>query len=145
MNSEQLLLQLGISGAVLFVGYRIALVLLRNWQEAEKERTKALADGFTGLVTSLADIVRKVDDHHTVDLESHRELGEQLVEINTKLNVAYGLTPVRGVKAPSIAADAEDTDPESPHALEAQSVPTKPRPPTQGGGTYHLQPAKRRG
>lgn len=115
MNSEQLLLQLGISGAVLFVGYRIALVLLRNWRESEKERTQTLAEGFTGLVNSFADLVRKVDAHHTADLESHRELGEELRAVNTKLDEArwyrdeftpVGVpppkrpaTPVRGVPA----------------------------------------------
>ncbi len=96
MTPEQLLLQLGISGAVLFVGYRIALVLLRNWRESEKERTQVLADGFTSLVN-------KVDAHHRADIESHREMGEQLIEIRTKLDEARWyrdeLTPV-GVPPP---------------------------------------------
>lgn len=118
MTPEQLLLQLGISGAVLFVGYRIALVLLRNWREAEKERTKALADGFKGLIDSFTAIVAKVDAHHTLDIESHRELGEGLAEIRGKLDEArwyrdeftpvgpppapprHTATPARGVRSP---------------------------------------------
>jgi hypothetical protein len=88
MTPEQLLLQLGISGAVLFVGYQIALVLLRNWREAEKERTQALSHGLKALVDSHATIGAKVDGHHTMDIESHRELGEGLVAIQTKLDEA---------------------------------------------------------
>lgn len=136
MTPEQLLLQLGVAGALLFVVYKIALVVIDRWSKAEEARTKVLADGFVSLVN-------KVDNHHNADIASHREMGEALVEVNTKLDTAFGLTPVRGVKAPNVEADDEDTDPQSPHAIENQSIPTKPRPTTQGG-QYHMQPAKRR-
>ncbi len=88
MTPEQLLLQLGISGAILFVVYRVELARMRNRREEEKERTKALADGFKGLIDSFASLVAKVDGHHTMDIESHRELGEAIVEVRTKLDEA---------------------------------------------------------
>ncbi len=129
MNTEQLLLQLGISGAVLFVGYRIALVLLRNWREAEKERTKALADGFKGLIDSFATIVTKVDGHHTMDIESHRELGEGLVAIQTKLDEARWyrdeFTPVGPIPKPRTSA------------TPAKGVATTPGVRIPRRGTHH--------
>ena len=53
MNIEQLGLQLGIAGLVLLIGYKLAVLLIRNWREAEKERTQVLADNFGGMTESM--------------------------------------------------------------------------------------------
>lgn len=90
MNVEQLALQLGLAGLLLLIGYRIAMLLISNWREAERERTAALAIGFAALVN-------KVDVHHTSDLESHRDMADGIAGLNGKLDAAMGWTPVRGV------------------------------------------------
>lgn len=135
MDWTQLILQLGISGLIVWAGYKIARLLIERWASNEAKRTEIIGESFSKLVG-------KVEAHHTSDLESHRAMGEAIVEVSTKLDVAFGLTPVRGVREVPPPED-EDTDPESPHAIEAQSAPTKPRPPTNAG-TYALHTAKRR-
>jgi hypothetical protein len=98
VNADQVLLQLGISGAVLFVAYKIALVVLRNWREAESERTAAYAKAEDQRTTALAagfmSLSGKLDQHHTLDIESHRELGQDLAQIKGALGVREDLTPV---------------------------------------------------
>lgn len=109
MDLEQVGLQLGISGLLIYAGVKIALILIANWREAEKERTAALAAGFTALVN-------KVDTHHTSDIESHRDMSNGIAELKGKLETIEGWqersdvkpipqkpktqTPVRGIRAP---------------------------------------------
>lgn len=89
MNVEQVGLQLGVAGLLIYSGVKVALLLIANWREAEKERTKALADGFTGLIG-------KLDAHHTSDLQSHQAMATGIAEIKTTLS-EWGNTPARGI------------------------------------------------
>lgn len=111
MNWQNLIIQLGVSGLIVYGGIRIALLLIDRWSVAEAARTKAITEGFTGLGG-------KVDLHHTADIESHRELGEGIAEIRGKLDEARWYrdeftpvgpppapprrtaTPARGVRSP---------------------------------------------
>lgn len=90
MNLENLIIQLGISGAVLVVGARLASQIIRQWREVEDKRTDAMAVGF-------ARVVDKVDDHHTADIQSHAEMAAQLARIETRQDF-HAETPARGVR-----------------------------------------------
>ena len=88
MDPEQLGLQLGIAGALIFAGVKVALVLIANWREAEKERTAAVAAGFTMLVG-------KVDEHTKADLAAQAEVREDLAHLTSRIDTAFELTPIR--------------------------------------------------
>ena len=94
MDIQQIGLQLGIAGLLVLVGYRIAVLLIGNWRETEKERTAALAVGFMALVS-------KVDAHHTADLGSHQDIAEGIARVDGKLDQALGwATPAGGTRRP---------------------------------------------
>jgi len=61
MDVYQVGLQLESAGLVVSVGYKLALVRIRSWREAEKERTKAIGD-------QLAAIVASVNTHAQADM-----------------------------------------------------------------------------
>jgi hypothetical protein len=90
VDIENLIIQLGISGAVLVVGYRLAGQLIRHWREVEDKRSDVLE-------RKLAAIVDKVDEHHTADLESHAAMAAQLARIETRQDF-HSETPARGVR-----------------------------------------------
>jgi hypothetical protein len=97
---EQIALQLGISGAVLFVAWKVAILLIEKWSQAETDRTKAIGEGFAAITGTVA-------QHHTADLRSHQELGEGIAEIRGLLSrddsqvkaVEKRRTPPQGVPA----------------------------------------------
>ena len=97
MNPEQLLLQLGLAGAILFVVYKLGMKWLDKWSEGEKQRNSALADGFREITTS-------VNTHSAQDTAAHERLAtafyahkEQAAtndaRIEGKLDAALDLTP----------------------------------------------------
>jgi hypothetical protein len=90
MNLENLATNISIAALIVLVGYRIALLLIKNWRDTERERTIALAEGF-------ANLVGKVDAHHTADIQSHADLGAHLAAIETALWQRRG-TPVHGIR-----------------------------------------------
>jgi hypothetical protein len=94
LSPAQIALQLGIAGLLVVVGYRIALVLIKNWRETESERTTALANGLSAITTS-------VNNHSSADIASHErlvaahnELAKSVVRVEAKLDTIAELTPV---------------------------------------------------
>lgn len=98
---ETLIIQLGIAGAVLLLGYKLALVLIEKWSEgdlarteahitSERERTLAIAAGFAQITTS-----------HSQLAEQARAIEVGLERLDAKVATVLDLTPVRGVKIPS--------------------------------------------
>ena len=83
LDFNTLAVNLGIAGTVialvLVVVYRIAILLIRNWRETEKERTAELGVG----LTSIAD---RVQSHSVADLESHAELSDRVSRFEGKLD-----------------------------------------------------------
>jgi hypothetical protein len=86
---EQLFLQLGVCGAMLLVGWRIATQWLTYQREAERERTAAIAKG-------LFAITELVTDHASADQAAHSEQGQRLAAIETQLSIRIK-TPARGI------------------------------------------------
>lgn len=102
LDVKQLALQLGIAGLLIAVGYRIALVLIKNWRETEKERTAALERGFGTITTSM-------NNHSAADIasherlaESHADVREAVVRVEAKLDTIAELTPVKGIPRPAL-------------------------------------------
>lgn len=116
MNPEQLLLQLGLAGAILFVVYKLGMKWLDKWSEGERQRNAALADGFREITTS-------VNTHSARDVASHEKLTSEFAahreqtkadhtRLETKLDVALDLTP------------------------RPQEIPTRRQTPVHGIGVY---------
>jgi hypothetical protein len=92
MNLLDFATPFGIVVLVVAVGYRITMVLIKQWRETEKERTAAIAAGFKGLID-------KLDTHITSELQASTALGRDLAEIKGHLGIATG--PVRLVRPPT--------------------------------------------
>ena len=88
MNLYQVALQLGIAGLVVAVGYKIALVLIRSWREAEKERTKAIGDGLTAIAGAVQAQAGILQTHATADIKSHGEITDRVSRLEGKLDQA---------------------------------------------------------
>lgn len=112
MNSSQFL-QLGISGAVLFVMWQLFAAKQRSdaraeekrldiYAKAEEKRTEAIADGFAALVG-------KVDAHHTADIQSHQALATGIATLTGKVDEALNWqerTPIGAPPAPPVRRPA---------------------------------------
>lgn len=56
MNYEQLILQLGVCGAVIWAVVKLGVVFIERWSTAEAARTKVLADGFAAMNGHVVDV-----------------------------------------------------------------------------------------
>lgn len=88
MNIEQLLIQLGTAGAVIWAVVKLGTKFIDNWRATEGERTRELSAG-------MQSISNRIEAHHTADIQSHREMSEQLTRIETRQGTD---TPARGVR-----------------------------------------------
>lgn len=52
MSFQELAASFGIGGLVIIIGYRLALVFIKNWRAIEDKRTVAISDGFRDLTQS---------------------------------------------------------------------------------------------
>lgn len=125
LSPEQLLLQLGVVGAVLWVVWKLGGKWLDRQHESEKERTVAIADGFKAITTSL-------NNHSAADIASHErmvaahnETQQAVVRVEAKLDTLAEFTPVSPV-------------PTRRGSTPAKGVPaggySYARPKTHGGG-----------
>ena len=74
LNPEQIVLQLGLAGLIVWVVYKLAMRALDRWHEAETAKTAAIADGFKAVTTS-------VNTHSAADIASHNRLAESHGEV----------------------------------------------------------------
>lgn len=98
MNPEQLMLQLGLAGALLYVVFKVAMRFIDRWAESEKEKNTAIASGFEAITTS-------VNNHSAADIASHDrmttahgELRDVVVRMDAKIDTIADLTPVTPVR-----------------------------------------------
>lgn len=128
----QLILQLGISGLIVFTGFKIAMKLIEQWTKneavrtaawtaAEESRTKVIQDGFRSDIEAHGEITKYIHTHTTV-----------LSRIEGKIDAAFDLTPVKGVR------DYET----KPSQLSEESAVPRPTPPSL---TYSVKRPKTSG
>jgi hypothetical protein len=109
----QLVLQLGIAGLIVWVGYRIAMRALDRWAKSEQDRTSAIADGFRAITNS-------VNTHSAADIASHNRLAESHGEVREAIasmqgqlegmTLREGTGPVRRVAIPRVVNKANNGD-----------------------------------
>lgn len=92
MSWSTIIIQLGISALVLYVGYQIALKVIASSAAAEAARTLALKEGMAEQAKSLRDGLAAVSS----DI---RDLTKQVIGMDSKLDILCDLTPVREMKA----------------------------------------------
>lgn len=119
MDWSNLIVQLGISALVLFVVYKIGMVLVVNMRTADSERTIAMAkaeadrtmairEGFTAVASAQNALVATVTLMQSQVLASINGMQNQLVSsingmqnqnyrMEGKLDTVLDLTPVRGM------------------------------------------------
>lgn len=91
MNWENLIVQLGISGLVVYVGFKVAMKLIDKWSQGDSERTQAIKEGFAA------------------DIAAHNEITKTMIAMQSqmsrtegKLDIVLDLTPVRALHAAQI-------------------------------------------
>lgn len=130
---RQLILQSGISALVLYVAFKIAMKLIDKWSATEEARTKVIGDGFA------ADIAA----HQAIA----KTMGEWMVaftRLETKIDTAFDLTPVHGVRVQafeqrSVIVDMDDIREEPDLQKTPPQGQKQRRTPPQGvpaSGTY---------
>jgi len=107
LDWQQLILQLGIAGAMLFVVYRVAVLLIEKWavaeagrtkamSESEAARTKSVTEGFKAITDAHERIVDTMNNHQTNELTILNLHAQQLATLTARIDTALDLTPVRG-------------------------------------------------
>jgi hypothetical protein len=109
----QLVLQLGIAGLIVWVGFKIAMRALDRWRESEQDRTAAIAEGFRSVTSS-------VNTHSAADIASHNRLAESHGEVREAIasmqgqlegmTLREGTGPVRRVAIPRVVGKATNGD-----------------------------------
>lgn len=147
MDPGQLVLQLGIAGALIYFGSVIASTLIKNWRAAESERitstraseaerTTAIAAGFSGIASAVSALTSSVNTHAAADLQSHTRMTEQVAEMRGMISEALNWqerTPVGGVPAPIPMPQQHPVVPE-------QRTPTRRQTPPAGTEYVHVNP-----
>jgi hypothetical protein len=105
-----LIIQLGISGLVVFAGYKIAILMINHWSQAEAERTKAGATAEQARTHEIAQGFRADVEAHQVLSGYMNQQTQILSRLEGKFDAAFDLTPVRGVKEYSMRT-VEVSDP----------------------------------
>lgn len=150
MDPKQLLLQLGLAGALIYFGHQIAKLLIASWRaseserlkaqrESESERTTAIAVGFQGMASAVGALVAKVDSHSTIDLQSHVAMATQISEIRGQITEALAWqerTPIGGVPAPPQIMQLPQQHP----AIQLPAAPKRSATPPAGAPTTYSMP-----
>ncbi len=101
MDVEKFATNFGLPGLLIACIYLIVTTLGKQWvasnERIQMERIKVEDKKADALVAALTTLAAKVDAHHTMDIQSHQELGEGISAIDAKLDAIHGLTPVKGV------------------------------------------------
>lgn len=111
LNPEQLILQLGVAGALLFVVYKLTTLAIERWGKIEDAKTAAIAEGFKSITSS-------INTHHQADIRSHQEMATGIAEIKGMLTERSGVhempqpprtrTPAHGIREISRARSQGD-------------------------------------
>jgi hypothetical protein len=99
MDPAQLVLQLGIAGALIYFGSAVANTLIKNWRAAESERitsnraseaerTTAIAAGFSGMASAVSALTSSINTHAAADLQSHTNMASEIAEMRGQITEA---------------------------------------------------------
>lgn len=103
MDWQNLIVQLGISGLVVYVVFRIGMKLIENMRITDSERTEAIRQGFAADIRA-----------HDAIVNTMTALGSHFSRVEGKLDTMLDLTPVREMRRVTqedIASDARDAIP----------------------------------
>lgn len=134
MTWEQLALQMGISGLVITVGYKIALVLITAWQKSDEARTKALIDGDAQRTLAIREGFSSVTDVHARLLDAQQKIAVGISRLDAKISAALDLTPAPTTIPPGIREAIETPsrpleEPEPPSSASSPGLPSRRTPP----------------
>lgn len=129
MSWSNIIIQLGISALVLYVVYRIAILLITRWAENDKQRIKVVSDGFTSITSSHEKMVETFNESHRaiVDLVNfHQQTELQILKnheaaltgLDIKIATALDLTPVRGIPRAEVVAGTIESEDDTPTPVE---------------------------
>jgi len=87
------IVQFGIAGLVVVIGYRIAMKLIDKWSVAESQRTEAISTGFKAITDSHERVLDTMHAHQQAEIGVLNELGKSQAALITKINTVFDLTP----------------------------------------------------
>lgn len=137
MDPAQLLLQLGIAGALIFFGTQVAQLLIKNWRSAESERiisqraseserTTAIAAGFSGMASAVSALTSSVNTHAAADLQSHITMASEIAELRGQITEALAWQD----RTPTVSPPPIPMPPHLPQQHPVVNV-AEPRTPTR--------------
>jgi hypothetical protein len=122
---QQLIIQLGISGLIVFVGYKIAIKFIEAWSRAEAERTKMTAAAEADRTKAIEAGFRSDIDAHNAIVQVLQRHMQVLSRVEGKLDAAFDYTPVRGQRDYELRERPPDSDPPIPRAIPSRNTPAK--------------------
>jgi hypothetical protein len=93
MNWENLIVQLGISGLVLFVVYQLGLKLIKVWRESEKERNANLSQNEKERNAAISAGFQADTAAHQQLVQVMQQIMRWCARIESKIDTAFDLTP----------------------------------------------------
>jgi len=87
MDWQTIIIQLGISGLIVYVGFKISMKLIDKWSHGDSERTQAIKEGFAADIAAHQQI--------TITMQA---IANQISRTEGKLDTVLDLTPVRELR-----------------------------------------------
>jgi hypothetical protein len=94
---QNIIIQLGISALIVFCFYKIAMVLIEKWAMSDKARTETIGEGFKAITGAHEKVIDTMNAHQQNELGILNEHAKSLAALNSKIDTALDLTPVRGM------------------------------------------------
>lgn len=107
MNVEQVALQLGIAGLIVWVGYKIVQEFLERWSRVEERKQAEDSRRTSVFEKGIETLLERVERHATSDLQSHGELSTRIARFEGKLDEVLSSlnsrpTPIQGHGIPRV-------------------------------------------
>lgn len=135
---ETLIIQLGVAGAVLLLGYKLALVLINKWSEGDKARTEAHTtaerERTATIATGFAQITSSHGQSHSQIMTLVQDIQVSLERLDARVATVMDLTPVHGTRIPKPPAASTPISEEKPEktTTPVAGVKIPPRSITSG-------------
>jgi hypothetical protein len=109
MDWTNLIIQLGISGLVLYVVFRIGMRLIDHQSRTDSERTAAMAKSDSERTEAIRQGFAADIAAHNAITDVMRKMQNQNYRMEAKLDVVLDLTPVRGIARARVDSDGVPT------------------------------------
>jgi hypothetical protein len=98
MDWTNLIIQLGISGLIVFAGFKISMKLIDHWARGDAERTKNIGEGFVAITSRHEMVMQTINEHQASELQVLNGLAMAIQRVESRVDTVLDLTPIRGIR-----------------------------------------------